>query len=162
MRRVLRGFRAAMFLSMAMIIPVTLAAPVGATSTRTGVIAGRLELCIPAISITTLPVPTSVPGTSSTTTVPFIPPDRILITPAPSYALLLKGDVVIQREGLKVYLMPDGPIATPYDDGKFLMVARFAMRAKPGHYLAEALQVRRNVVIVAGRTTRLHVLIKGC
>lgn len=163
MRRVPRSCRVASFLALTVMATVTLAAPVGATSLRTGVIVGRLELCIPAVPVTTtLPVPTTVPGTSSTTTIPFIPPDRILLTPAPSYALLLKGGVVIQREGLKVYLMPDGPIATPYDDGKFLMVARFAMRAKPGHYLAEALQVRRHVVIVAGRTTRLHVLIEGC
>src|ERR1700722_66683 len=162
MRRVLRGCRVASFVALTVIATVTLAVPVGATSIRTGVIAGRLELCIPAVPTTTLPVPTTVPGASSTTTIPFIPPDRILLTPAPSYALLLKGGVVIQREGLKVYLIPDGPIATPYDDGKFLMVARFALRAKPGPYLAEALQVRRHVVIVAGRTTRLHVLIEGC
>ncbi|HUZ41844.1 MAG TPA: hypothetical protein VMU68_10715 [Acidimicrobiales bacterium] len=82
--------------------------------------------------------------------------------PPPSYAVLLKGGVIVQHEYLYVYLIPDGPIATPPSDGEFLMIARFAIRAKPGHYLAQALQVRRHVAIVAGRTTHLHVLIGGC
>lgn len=164
MRRVLRRCNVALLLTLAVIIPVSLTTTAAATATmRSGVIAGRLEWCIPAVPTTTLTVPTTVPGTSrTTTTVPWLPPDRILSTPPPSYAVLLQGGVVVRREWLEVYLVPDGPKATPSEDGKFLMIARFALRARPGHYLAQALQVRRHIVIVAGRTTRLHVLVEGC
>lgn len=164
MRRVLRAYCAALCLTLAVIIPVTMTTPASAGATaRTGVISGRLEWCIPAVATTTLTVPTTVPGTTGTTTsVPSILPYRVLLIPPPSYALLLQGGVVVEREWLEVYLVPDGPKATPSEDGKFLMIARFALRAMPGHYLAQALQVRRHIVIVAGRTTHLHVLVEGC
>ncbi len=152
-------------MTLATIIPLATTVPAHASAIPSGAIAGVLELCVPAVPVpTTLPTPTTVPGSSGTTstTVPPLAPDRLILTPAPSYAVLLKDGVVVSRTSLRVSLVKDGPTATPYYNGQFLIVARFTLRAAPGHYLAQALQVRRNVVVTAGRTSHLHVVIAGC